>query len=267
MISPPVPPIRPSRPGERSSYCLAEAAATAQILSRTRAISGNKAPSSSICSGRCPAPRLVNSGSTTTKNTMVFGFIAPTTNPSRTARPAGTGLDPAARASATHRRCRYAEIAQVAGADPFDHGEDGRRPLDERADAERYRHHLHVQPDLIACHGEQRGSSAYRKRPADREQHARAGDSDQHGRQRGEREHVTGWQHGHTIERLASTSAVIFPASTAPVSQLPDRRCLSDRLEVCQQEKGSMTMMARRNRPGEDPSSPPVGTALDTVLS
>ena len=73
-------------------------------------MTGNSAPRMSICActGRWPGALLVNSGSPTTKNTIVLGLAAPTTNPSRMARGAVTGRSCAASASAIDVRCLMA---------------------------------------------------------------------------------------------------------------------------------------------------------------
>lgn len=58
IVRPLAPPTSSSRRGERAIQFRAVPAATAHMLSETRAIATKMAPSSSSCSGTCPADRV-----------------------------------------------------------------------------------------------------------------------------------------------------------------------------------------------------------------
>jgi hypothetical protein len=76
----------------------------------------------------------------------------------------------------------------VAHADHLHDREERLRALDDRADADRDRGSLHQLSGRVAGHRGQPRATAERNRPADLEQHARAGDHDQDERRRREAE-------------------------------------------------------------------------------
>jgi hypothetical protein len=81
----------------------------------------------------------------------------------------------------------HAQQDQVCGTRPLHDGEYLRRSLHQRTDAKRDRDHLRIKAQLISGDAEQRGPPAHGQGPADGEQHARAGNGDEHGDQGGER--------------------------------------------------------------------------------
>jgi hypothetical protein len=78
------------------------------MLSETRAMATKIATSASSCTGTCPAARSANCGSTAAKNTIAFGLVSPTTNPSRSIRLVLAGGVVPARIAASDCRCLIA---------------------------------------------------------------------------------------------------------------------------------------------------------------
>ena len=95
-----------SRVGRRANHVRAVPAAIAHVLSDTAARTPKTRPSSIVCSATGPLGS-VNCGRKATKNTMVFGLVAPTVKPIRTGCPRRTGAS-AAIASRASLRCRIA---------------------------------------------------------------------------------------------------------------------------------------------------------------
>ena len=104
--SPPAPAIASSRPREPASQPRAVPAAIAQALSETTPMVRKMPPSRSSWSGTWPRAGSVNWGRTTVKMMTAFGFVRPTTKPSRTMVrvPFGTWVASARSASGRRRR-------------------------------------------------------------------------------------------------------------------------------------------------------------------
>jgi hypothetical protein len=92
-----------------------------------------------------------------------------------------------------------AENYQVGRAGQFEHREQQDGSLDERADAERHRYYLRERAHGVAGYGGYPRDAAERDRAADREQHARPGNGDQHERGDREREQMGGGQHRASV--------------------------------------------------------------------
>ena len=74
------------------------------MLSTTIAISTKTSPRISICTGTCPSEVSTNCGRIAAKNTAAFGFVNPTTKPSRRIRRPLFGAGGFPSASASDRR-------------------------------------------------------------------------------------------------------------------------------------------------------------------
>ncbi len=103
---PPVAFICDIRRGDRANHVRAAPATTAHTESHTNAMTVKIRPRTRICPGMPPRSWLTNCGSTATKNTIVLGFVAPTTNPCHSRRPPDFGAS--AGWSIGVRRCRIA---------------------------------------------------------------------------------------------------------------------------------------------------------------
>src|SRR5580698_4943782 len=119
-----------------------------------------------------------------------------------------------------------AEPDQVDGPGQPDHGEDGRRALDDRPDAEGHAHRQHVVPGGMPRHRRQRRAAAMRQGPADHEQDAGPGDDNQHHRSGREPRKLPCRNHIATItpagDPISLTGSRGRPGHPAETSGRPD---------------------------------------------
>ena len=104
IARPPAPPTNANRRGDWANQVRTALAATPHAQSETSPMQTDIRASASICPGTCPALRLMNCGRTAPNRMYAFGFVTPTTTPSRSARQ--PSRVPAADDIATARECR-----------------------------------------------------------------------------------------------------------------------------------------------------------------